>query len=103
MINLKNTIQDAVQAIEQTTTLFYQQKNSEGYQQLNQTLNSLMQAVDVIITAKVNGNHINIDEQKLNAVLGRAMTAIENEDTILLSDILVFELKCMLEDCYYRL
>lgn len=103
MINLKNAIQDALQAIEQTTTLFYQQKNSEGYQQLNQTLNLLMQAVNMIITSKINGNQINIDEQKLNIVLGRAMTAIEQGDTILLSDILVFELKYMLEGCYNRL
>lgn len=88
---------EAMQAIEETTTLFYQQKNQEGYQLLNHTLTVLIQVVNEIFTIKQENNTIDIDEQKLNLVLGDAMVAIEQKDTILLSDLLNFDLRIILE------
>lgn len=102
-MNLKYSIEEAINAIGQTTTLFYQHKTQEGYEQFNQTLNVLMQAINLILVAKSQGISIDIDEQKLNTVLGNAMAAMEQGDTILISDILIFELKEMFEDCLDKL
>lgn len=103
MMNLKSAILEATQAIDETTTLFYQQKNPEGYQLLDHTLGVLMQAVNLISTNKLETNGIHIDELELNTVLGNAMTAIKQSDTILLSDILKFDLEKILEKYYNRL
>lgn len=95
--DIKKGLLEAIQTIENATTLFYQQKNKEGYQLLNETLNVLMQTVNLIFIYKSEGNQIDIEEQRLNTVLGKAMTAIEQGDTILISDILIFDLKNMFE------
>jgi hypothetical protein len=103
MINLKKTILEAIQAIDNTTILFYQQKNQEGYLSMDQTLNVLIQTTTQIINYKSEDNKIHIEEQELNTVLGNAMTAMEQGDMILLSDILVFELKSMFNQCLQSL
>jgi CHAT domain-containing protein len=100
MMNLKNEIYEVLQIIEQTTALFYQQKNKEGYQALDQTLNRLIQTIDTIYRFQIENNQIYIEKNALNTVLEKAMTAIEQGDMILLSDILIFELEHMLLQCY---
>jgi replicative DNA helicase len=100
MMNLKSEIFEVLQSIEHTTTLFYQQKNQEGYQALDRTLNSMIQSIDQIYRYQKENNKIYIEENELNTVLGKAMTAIQQGDMILLSDILIFELEHMLLQCY---
>ncbi|MBH1942471.1 hypothetical protein I5677_16335 [Mobilitalea sibirica] len=94
---------NSIKEIDDTTTMFYQQKNKEGYQLFNQTLNTLIQTINALNTYKLENNQINIDEQKLNSILVNAMTAMKQDDTVLLSDILVFDLKPILEACQYEL
>lgn len=96
---IRDEIKEVIRAIDETTALFYQQKNKEGYQMLDPTLKSIMTVVNMIFTIKTEINQIQIDEQKLNTVLGNAMKAIERGDTILLSDILHFDLRNMLDNC----
>lgn len=97
MIILKNQITEVVRLMEQTSNLFYRRNNQEGYLSLNQTLQSLMQLVTDIISyqAEVNINIIEVD--RLNTLLGQAMSAIENKDMILLSDLFIFELTPLFE------
>ena len=90
-------INEAIMLIDKTTTLFYQQKNDEGYQLLDKTLNSLMQAVSSVLVQNSYGDQVRIDENKLNTILGNAMAAIETRDMVLLSDILIFDLKGLLK------
>lgn len=96
---IKKSVNEALECIEQTTTLFYQQKNKEGYLSLNLTLNTLINTINLILSPELENNEIYIDEQKLNTILANAMKAIELNDTILLSDILIFELKIVLLKC----
>jgi len=103
MVHMKNSIQEAMKVIEETTTLFYQQKNKEGFLRLDSTLNSLMQAVNEIVNYQVDKKVQIIDEQILNVVLTEAMKAIEQKDTILLSDLLIFEVKDMFEECLSKI
>lgn len=93
MEELKVVLEEALQSIEQTTDLFYQQKNDEGYQKLDNTLNILTKAVNKIFENKIAGYNLEIEENQIIQVLTEAMKAIEVKDTVLFSDILQFELK----------
>ena len=99
---LKDLILRVILAIEDNTALFYQQKVKEGYAQLERTLGLLMQTVDKISVDKFENKRINIDEQSLNMILDNAKTALESGDTILLSDILYFDIKSIFEDCLVK-
>jgi hypothetical protein len=89
---LKNEISKMVQTIEETTTMFYQQKNDSGYKQLDHTLAVLMQGIDHLLKLKKDGFDINIDEKEINQVLSNAIEALTKKDTILLSDVLQYDL-----------
>lgn len=97
MENLNKQIEETLNIIEQTTTFFYQQRNQEGYQLMNNMLNTMMQTINTLYTLKAKDNQINIDEETINMILGKAMKAIEQGDLILLSDILVFEFSNILK------
>lgn len=97
MENLNKQIEETLTIIEQTTTFFYQQRNQEGYQLMNNMLNTMMQTINTLYTLKAKDNQINIDEETINVILGKAMQAIEQGDLILLSDILVFEFSNILK------
>jgi hypothetical protein len=60
----------------------------------------MIQSIDQIYRYQKENNKIYIEENELNTVLGKAMTAIQQGDMILLSDILIFELEHMLLQCY---
>lgn len=96
-ISYKIMITDAIKSIEDNTSLFYQQKNKEGYEMLNNTLELLIKTTNGILGLQKDISGLFIDEQELNNILGNAMNAIESGDSILLSDILCFDLKPLLE------
>ena len=93
----KKMIIKTSKANEDNTVLIYQQKDKEDYAMLDYTHDLLVQATNVILSSQTENNGFNIDQTELNAVLSNAMNAIENSDTILLSDILYFDLKPLLE------
>lgn len=94
-----NSITETMHVTSLTADLFYQQKNKEGFQKLDATLNILMQTLGEIISYQTVHNQKLIEEQILNAVLSEAMAAIEKRDTILLSDLLIFEINQLLGEC----
>ena len=96
-ISYKNMVPDVISAIEDNTSLFYQQKNKEGYEMLDKTLALLINITNGVLDSQKDKSEIYIEEQDLNTILANAMNAIENGDTILLSDILYFDLKPLLE------
>ncbi|WP_313131388.1 hypothetical protein [Anaerocolumna sp.] len=98
MRELQDVIKDSIQSIDQTTKLFYQQKTKEGYEELESTLNFLANTMDGIFTYIKAGKNIGADENKLVQLLTDSMNAMEKKDTILLSDILQYELKELLEN-----
>jgi hypothetical protein len=87
---LEQRIYQTIDSIEETTALFYQQKTEDGYQRLQATLEGIIGSVDQLYTQdNVQANNSN---DILN-ILNTAMAALENKDTILLSDILKYDLK----------
>jgi len=57
----------------------------------------LTQGMSDVIEYKLEGHDIGIDENQLVQVLAQAMKAMEAKDTILLSDILQYDLKKIFE------
>ncbi|MDD5948270.1 MAG: hypothetical protein PUC39_00825 [Lachnospiraceae bacterium] len=76
--------QEIKQEIQDVAELFYQQKNTEGYQRLNQLLQDLSAYVGTITE----------EEQQMEFLeaLKEALDAMEQKDTTLLADILQYEL-----------
>ena len=76
--------QEIKQEIQDVAELFYQQKNTEGYQRLNQLLQDLSAYVGIITE----------EEQPMEFLeaLKEALDAMEQKDTTLLADILQYEL-----------
>jgi hypothetical protein len=93
MIAINHEINEIIQSIDATTLLFYQQNNEAGYAQLDQLLVLLMQGFNSILSYKAKGFDIGIEESQINNVLNEAMKAMQNKDTILLSDILCYDIK----------
>lgn len=93
MESLKEIIKNVIDGIEVTTNLFYQQKNQEGFTELEGIIYLLNNMTNRVSELELEGNHVNIDIVKVNQILTDAMNALENLDTILLSDILNYELK----------
>lgn len=90
MNELEQKLNQAISSIEETTTLFYQQKTEEGYQRLQTTLEKIVGCVDQLY--QQNNNQAN-NSERIFSILSTSMTALENKDTILLSDILRYDLK----------
>lgn len=93
MSELNISLQELLQSIEHTTDLFYQQKIEDGYIQIQNTVNLLYKAINNLYLHTANGNDIGFDGDKIVRLLTDAMNAMEEKDTILLSDILQYELK----------
>lgn len=88
MNTMKNKIKEVIELIKVTTDYFYQQKDNLAYNTLNIVLEKLINIVDEL--NQVNAN-IDFDENKFNEDLRDTLNALENKDTVLLSDILVYE------------
>lgn len=70
--------------IQEVAELFYQQRNTEGYQRLNQLLQDLSSYI-VTITEEEK-------QTEFLEALKEALDAMEQKDTTLLADILQYEL-----------
>ncbi len=97
MEGMKQYLQEAINAIKDTTGSFYQNRISEGYKQLERTIVLLDNLLIKAASLKQEGQTLPLDENKMLASLTEAMKAMEAKDVILLSDIMEYEIKEMLE------
>lgn len=93
---MNERIQKLIQSIEEVTELFYKQKEQEGYQNLNQIIPLISEVMEYLIT-RDEGDTISEQNKEIIDCLDQAMHAMEARDTILLADILQYELKEKLE------
>lgn len=103
MIEIASILEGSILKIEKTTELFYKQKTDEGYKELNYTLIMLTDTMNHIFNYKAEGYDIGVEVDHLVQVLTEAMRALEMKDVILLSDILQYDLKQLLEKVLYTL
>ena len=96
MENIGDKIKEVINGIDKTTDLFYQNKINDGYIQLENMLFTINETVNAISNYKKNiDNNCCFDENKLNTILTEAMNALEVRDSLLLADILQYDLKEM--------
>lgn len=91
MNNIDRIIMNTIDSIEETCVSFYQQRNDEGYLLLDNTIKLLMKVIDELYILKSKGIDVGINENELMTKLSEAMNALQIKDTILLSDIMQFE------------
>lgn len=97
MNGLTGSLEKAILSIDDTTALFYQQKIEEGYKKLESTIILLSETINDIYAYELAGNQIGMEENQLVETLTEAMKAMEEKDTVLLSDILQYDLKEIFE------
>ncbi|HKL80621.1 MAG TPA: hypothetical protein VJ888_09340 [Mobilitalea sp.] len=96
MRELSEQIESIIREIEEVSDYLYQQKMTKGYELLNSTLGNIMNIADELF-AMTKENLINFDMQRLFGVLSSAMQAMEIKDSVLLADILVYEVSGQLQ------
>lgn len=92
MAELKEQIQQIEQQIETVSELFYQQKNSEGYSQLEDIIVNVAKVVESVYAANPDDAAVMEKINKLTSVLQETMESMEDKDTILLADMLKYEI-----------
>jgi|SRR5690606_22841012 hypothetical protein len=99
----KDEITQVLNKIDTTTELFYQNRQQEGFEALFEIINLLSVIIDKIGKDQADGHAIPLQTEKLNGILLEALGALEQKDTVLLSDILKYELVEALEECRRKL
>lgn len=92
MNELKERINILIESMTEVTELFYQQKNKEGYTKFSMTIELIASIVENIFLYKKDNPDIEINENEITESLRNAMQAMEEKDTVLLADILQYEL-----------
>lgn len=96
---MKDKLDNLIKRIERMSELFYQQKNVEGFEYLDQVLVELMQSMNELYNIKFEDNSMECDKIEINDILTRIMKAMEVKDTVLIADIFFHELSVILKKC----
>lgn len=97
MAELKEQIEQIGVQIEEVSELFYQQKNQEGYTKLEKVIVGVAQVIETAYAAYQGDEAVIAKIQKLTATLQETMEAMEEKDTVLLADMLKYEVLEQLE------
>ena len=97
MREIRKQIESIINEIEVVSDYLYQQKITKGYEILNSTLGKIMDIADKLYTM-TKENLIDFDMQRLFGTLTSAMQAMEVKDSVLLADILVYEVGGQLKE-----
>ncbi len=92
MTDLKNEIQTIIEETKEVADLFYQQKDSEGYGKLGSVIDMISKSIENLFVAKVTTGTPDFDQSRLLETLGEAMKAMAEMDSVLLGDILQYDL-----------
>lgn len=94
---MKDKLDNLIKKIQQMSELFYQQKNVEGFEYLDQVLEELIQSMNELYNYKFEDNSMECDKIEINDILIRIMKAMEIKDTVLIADIFFHELSVILK------
>lgn len=86
-----------ISRIQEVSDLLYQQKLKKGYDLFNTVIGELTVAVDSLLTGS-EGCYEGFDGQRFLVNLSEAMKAMENRDSVLLADILTYEIIGQLQE-----
>lgn len=101
MEELNKQIMSSIALLENITTLFYQQKDKEGYDNLLTSIDEITNIINKL--DKIEAEEGNIYSEELLNVLKEAISALEERDTVQLADILQYELIGQLKEILSKL
>jgi hypothetical protein len=102
MDELYAALEAVIHSIETVTELFYTQKETEGYDQLNKTIDGISKSMELLLE-DFEGEQVPDSYLEIINYLQEAFSAIEARDTILLADILQYEIKERFEKIWYEI
>lgn len=91
MENLQDMIRGVIQETDEVVEMFYQQKVQEAYTRLDFVTQDMLKAIEVIFQYKAENENLDIDENSLLDSLKEVVSAIEEKDSILVADVLKYE------------
>lgn len=97
MNHLNMTINELKVEVGEITGSFYQRNDTIGYQKLIPCIDSLTRIVDDVSTIEPSPELVD-KKNKLTSILNDAMEAMIHKDTILLADILKYDLLDLLTE-----
>ena len=92
MQNIKEKLKNTLTEVEEVVELFYQQKNKEAYLKMNDVISSLVDTINTLYIYKTEDDTFEFNENMLKNALTETLSALEAGDTILLADILRYEI-----------
>lgn len=92
MAELKEQIEQIEQQIDNVSELFYQQKNQAAYNQLEDIIINVAKVIETVYAQNPDNPDVMEKINKLTLTLRETMEAMENKDTILLADMLKYEI-----------
>lgn len=103
MEDTNRIFQTVILSIDEVTTFFYQQKDKEGYEKLNETLGDIGMAMNEIHRLSAENELFITIENNINSYLNNAMEALTIKDSILLADILLYEITVQFKNAINQL
>lgn len=88
-MEIKSEVEQLIINLTDVSDLFYKQMNAAAYSKLIMVFNEIEKVMNVLGSEDIN---IVFDVKKINNSLTEAMTAMENQDYILLADIIKYDL-----------
>lgn len=79
--------------LDTVSDFFYQQKEAEGYQGVNLILKDIEVCFTKVLQYKAENGNLEFDEKNFIKTLGDCISALEQKDTVLLADILNYDIK----------
>lgn len=91
MSEKKEQIINTIDELEEIVDLFYQQKNQEAFEKMDNALKDLENSINIIAMYQKEHADLVMDENKIYNTLKDAMDALEKGDVVLLADIFQYE------------
>ena len=101
LISLKDYLDRLVPAVEEMSEYFVKQQESEGLKILVQAIEGLQWTMEVVTHTKptLETYGIEVDELRLQEVFGELTDALQNQDYVLVSDLIQYEILEFLNTC----
>lgn len=91
MSEKKEQIINTIDELQKIVDLFYQQKNQEAFEKMDNALKDLENSINIIAMYQEEHADLVMDENKIYNTLKDAMDALEKGDVVLLADIFQYE------------
>lgn len=91
MNDLLMNISDLKVTIDEISSAFYQQNEKQGYQMFEKSYPALIQIIDILLLMDDESKITEKEKGLISDYLMAALQALENKDTVLLADVLKYD------------